>query len=41
MIKRVLVDRWDENRALDEATALGLNDRLKPFALNYIHAHGH
>jgi uncharacterized protein (TIGR01244 family) len=39
MIKRVQVDRWDENRALEEAVALGLNDRLKPFALNYIHSH--
>ena len=39
MIKRVQVDGWDEARALDEATALGLNDRLKPFALDYIHSH--
>lgn len=39
MIKRVQLDGWDETRALDEAVALGLNDRLKPFALNYIHAH--
>jgi uncharacterized protein (TIGR01244 family) len=39
MIKRVMVDGWDEPRALDEATALGLNERLKPFALNYIHTH--
>jgi uncharacterized protein (TIGR01244 family) len=39
MIKRVEVDRWDEARALEEATALGLNDRLKPFALDYIHTH--
>jgi hypothetical protein len=39
MIKRVQVDGWDEARALEEATALGLNDRLKPFALDYIHAH--
>jgi uncharacterized protein (TIGR01244 family) len=39
MIKRVQVDGWDEARALDEATALGLNDRLKPFALGYIHSH--
>jgi uncharacterized protein (TIGR01244 family) len=41
MIKRVMVDKWDEPRALEEATALGLNDRLKPFALNYLHSHGH
>jgi uncharacterized protein (TIGR01244 family) len=39
MIKRVQVDGWDEARALEEATALGLNDRLKPFALDYIHSH--
>jgi uncharacterized protein (TIGR01244 family) len=39
MIKRVQVDGWDETRALDEATALGLNERLKPFALDYIHSH--
>ena len=41
MIKRVQVDGWDEARALEEATALGLNERLKPFALNYIHSHKH
>ena len=40
MIKRVLADHWDEPRALAEANALGLNDRLRPFALNYIHTHG-
>ena len=39
MIKRVQVDGWDETRALEEATALGLNERLKPFALDYIHTH--
>jgi len=39
MIKRVVADHWDEERALTEANALGLNDRLRPFALNYIHAH--
>jgi len=39
MIKRVLADHWDEPRALTEANALGLNDRLRPFALNYIHTH--
>ena len=39
MIKRVQVDGWDEARALEEATALGLNERLKPFALDYIHSH--
>ena len=39
MIKRVLADHWDEERALTEANALGLNDRLRPFALNYIRSH--
>ena len=39
MVKRVLADKWDEKRALDEANLLGLNDRLRPFALNYIHSH--
>ena len=39
MIKRVIADGWDEPRALEEANRLGLNDRLRPFALNYIHSH--
>ena len=39
MVKRVLADHWDEARALAEANALGLNDRFRPFALNYIHSH--
>ena len=39
MIKRVIADKWDEQRALTEANLLGLNDRLRPFALNYIHSH--
>jgi uncharacterized protein (TIGR01244 family) len=39
MIKRVLIDGWDEARASEEATALGASDRLKLFALNYIHSH--
>ena len=39
MIKRVLADHWDEERALAEANALGLNDRLRAFALGYIHTH--
>ena len=39
MIKRVQVDGWDGDRALEEATALGLNERLKPFALNYLQTH--
>ena len=39
MVKRVLADGWDQQRALTEANALGLNDRFRPFALNYIHSH--
>lgn len=39
MIKRVKADGWDEARALEEANALGVNDRLRPFALDYIHSH--
>ena len=39
MVKRVLADGWDEARALTEANLLGLNDRFRPFALNYIHSH--
>lgn len=39
MIKRVLADGWDEAKALEEANALGLNDRLRPFALNYLRTH--
>ena len=39
MVKRVLADGWDQNRALTEANALGLNDRLRPFALNYLRTH--
>jgi uncharacterized protein (TIGR01244 family) len=40
MIKRVEVDKWDEERAMKEAEALGLaNPTVKDFAVNYIHAH--
>ena len=40
MIKRMKVDKWDENKAVEEATALGLNnERLKQFALNYMREH--
>jgi uncharacterized protein (TIGR01244 family) len=40
LIKRVQVDKWDVNRAADEAAALGLtNPALKTFALDYIEAH--
>ena len=39
LIKRALVDGWDVNRALEEATALGLsNATVKQFALAQIQA---
>ena len=41
MIKRVQVDHWDQARASEEATALGLTERLKTFAVNYIDTHQH
>jgi uncharacterized protein (TIGR01244 family) len=40
MIKRMLVDGWDENRASTEATALGMTSpALKAFALEYVATH--
>jgi len=40
LIKRVLVDHWDNDRALAEAAQLGLSSQpLKTFALDYIQAH--
>jgi uncharacterized protein (TIGR01244 family) len=39
MIKRVKLDGWDEARAIDEATALGMTERTKPFALSYLSSH--
>ena len=39
MIKRVKADGWTRASALEEANALGLNDRLRPFALSYLEAH--
>jgi uncharacterized protein (TIGR01244 family) len=40
MIKRVLIDKWDNDRASDEATQLGLtSSALKTFALDYIKTH--
>ena len=40
MIKRMLVDGWDENRASAEATALGMTSpALRAFALEYVGAH--
>src|ERR1700681_104193 len=40
LIKRMQVDGWDEQRAIEEATALGLtNERLKQFALDWVQTH--
>jgi uncharacterized protein (TIGR01244 family) len=39
MIKRMLIDKWDAERAGTEAAALGLtNPALKKFALDYVQA---
>ena len=36
-VKRVVVDGWDEEKALKEAVDLGLaNQRVKDYALNYV-----
>ena len=40
MIKRLVVDGWDADRASTEATALGLtNPGLKTFAMDYAASH--
>ena len=40
MIKRLVVDGWDADRASTEATALGLtNPALKTFAMDYAASH--
>jgi uncharacterized protein (TIGR01244 family) len=40
MIKRMLLDGWDENRASAEATALGMTSAaLRTFALEYVASH--
>jgi uncharacterized protein (TIGR01244 family) len=40
MIKRVLQDGWDINKAREEAEAIGLtNPKLKDFAADYIQSH--
>ncbi len=40
LIKRVLIDKWDNDRALEEAAQLGLtSSALKTFALDYIQNH--
>jgi uncharacterized protein (TIGR01244 family) len=40
--KRVIVDGWDTDRAMEEATALGLRpeSRLREFALDYLASRG-
>ena len=40
MIKRLVVDKWDSDRAFEEATALGLTSpALKKFAIDYAQTH--
>src|SRR5262245_12409133 len=40
MIKRIIIDKWDADRAAQEAAALGLtNATLKQFALDYAQSH--
>lgn len=40
LIKRLLVDKWDVDRAMKEATDLGLNsERVKQYALEYVRTH--
>jgi len=40
LIKRVLIDKWDNDRASEEAAQLGLTSSvLKTFAIDYIQAH--
>jgi protein tyrosine phosphatase (PTP) superfamily phosphohydrolase (DUF442 family) len=42
MIKRVLVDKWDVDKAQTEAESLGLSSApMKQFAIDYIQAHKH
>jgi len=39
-IKRVVVDKWDNDRAMAEAAALGnISQPIKTFALDYIQSH--
>jgi hypothetical protein len=40
MIKRMVVDKWDAEKAGNEATQLGLtNQALKKFAVEYADSH--
>lgn len=39
-IKRMMIDRWDVDRAAKEATDLGMtNPKLKQFAIDYVQTH--
>lgn len=39
-VKRVLLDKWDNDRAMQEATELGFsNAALKTFMVNYVQSH--
>ena len=39
MVKRIKGDGWPVPRALEEANALGLNDRFRPWVMNYLRTH--
>ena len=40
LIKRVIVDKWDVDRAMAEASELGaMSQTMKTFALDYIQTH--
>lgn len=39
MVKRIKGDGWPVLRALEEANALGLNDRFRPWVMNYLRTH--
>jgi hypothetical protein len=41
LVKRVMVDGWPVQRAIDEARQIGLkSDGLQAFAVKYLAAHG-
>jgi hypothetical protein len=40
MVKRLVIDKWDADRAAQEATALGMTSpTLKQFAIDYAQTH--
>ena len=42
LIKRLVVDHWDTDRAVKEATELGMtSEKLKQFAIDYAASHKH